>query len=256
MALGQSTTFGEEPFGRLGEPRRGSRAILPWSGALALGAALALLAPHAAAPVANMLPAAVLAVAPAHPIVVVASVRPKPVANPYGGLVAFDRRPVNPYGALVAVVAEPAPPSPSPASSLLASLEADPPALIPVPRPPDAPTPPKRDDAGLDQTTPLPPPRPAEFAALTTPAPAERRSPPRGVAVARAIAPPDDRNVFEKLFEPRRPPAAAVAYAAPDDQVANSARSPALAAMDRAAGTSSFARSSPSPAPRQSHRRL
>ena len=49
------------------------------------------------------------------------------------------------------------------------------------------------------------------------------------------------------LFARRRPSDSAVAYAAPDDQTAIEAKSPALAAMDRASGTSSFARSAPPP---------
>ncbi len=252
MAYGQSTIVCEESFECGGGTRRGSLSILPWSGALALGAALALLAPPAATLPAAMRPANMAAIVAAHPVVAVAAVRPKAIGNPYGDLAAFGAGPVDPranlpYGDLAAILDDSAQTSSRAAASLLASLDVAPPAPSAIALPREAPTPPKRDEAAIDQTAPLPPLRPTEFASLAPPAPTVRRPPPPNTAIARAIAPPDDRNVFQKLFEPRRPPNGAVAYAAPDDQAASDAKSPALAAMDRASGASSFARSAPPP---------
>jgi hypothetical protein len=252
VAYGHSTIVGEEPLVRGGGPRRGSRSVLPWGGALALGAIMAWHTPAPLSPAA--MPHVVTpAVVAAHPVVALARVRPKVLANPYGGLIAFAGGPGNPFGALVPVVADPAPPSPSPASSLLASLEAaqSAPAAIaakPVVAKQDAPSPPKRDEAAIDLGPPLPPARPAEFASLAKPAPIASRPLAPNTAPTRALPPPADNNVFERPLARARSTDSAVAYAAPDDQFATSAKSPALAAMDRASGTSSFARSAPPPA--------
>jgi hypothetical protein len=139
----------------------------------------------------------------------------KAVANPYGDLVEIDRGRVSPYGALVEDFPDAASASPSAASSLQARLDVAASAAAASPQPQDA---------------PAPAVRPAAAAALAAPAPAIRRPPPLNATIARATAQPDG----------------AVAYAAADDLAETGANSPALAAVDRASGSSSFVRS-PSP---------
>jgi hypothetical protein len=133
------------------------------------------------------------------------------VANPFGGLVQFAapapalrRGDPNAYGSLVGLFPDSAPAaadgSPAaPAAALgpsrslgpvVASLEA-PPAAAPL----DAPLPPKREVASVDDSAPLPPARPTEFAKLESPAPA----------------------ASDKAFGP------ALAYAAPDTALATPA---------------------------------
>ncbi len=206
-----------------------------------MGAGLGVVAPPAVKP-----PAAISTVVAARPVVAVAPTRPKAIDNPYGGLIAFDRRPVDPYGALVAFVPDPAPASPSVAPALTANLEVAPPARAPTAPLQVAPSP-TRNVAAVDPDVPLPPLRPAELAAIAAsapavaPVPAVRRPPVVAARIARAPAPPDDGNVFGRLFSLGR--SGAVAYAAPDDQAATNAQSPALAAVDHASGSSAFARS-------------
>jgi hypothetical protein len=204
VASGRAMTFGDESFARDGGPRRSANPVLPWGGALALGAVLALLAPPAPISVDAARPAVAVAPTPRPP---------RAVANPFGDLVAIDRQPINPYGALVEGFPDPDAAPLSAASSLQATIDVAPRRPAALPQPQDAPAPPLR---------------PAAFAALATPAPAIRRPPPSSVAIAHVTAAPDG----------------AVAYAAPDDQAGASAGSPALAAVDRATGSSSFARSS------------
>ena len=55
---------------------------------------------------------------------------------------------------------------------VLGALEAAPPAAASAPAPLNAPLPPKREVASVDDWAPLPPARPTEFAALELPAPA------------------------------------------------------------------------------------
>ncbi len=112
------------------------------------------------------------------------------VANPFGGLVQFAapapalRRTdasanANAYGPLVASFPDSPPAAPDaalgPSRSLgpvLGALEAAPPAAASAPAPLNAPLPPKREVASVDDWAPLPPARPTEFAALESPAPA------------------------------------------------------------------------------------
>ena len=107
---------------------------------------------------------------------------PQPLAPPARREIADDNP--NPYGGLVDLF-----PGlrTAPAEPVQADLEttAPPGAAAPV----DAPLPPKRDIARIDDDVPLPPPRPSEFAALeapgaatanlANPAPSARRSPIR-----------------------------------------------------------------------------
>ena len=130
---------------------------------------------------------------PAEPSIVVARaaverppVRARAVANPFGGLVEFAapaptlrRGDPNAYGSLVGLFPDSAAAATDtalgPSRSLgpvLGALEAAPPAAAPAPAVLNAPLPPKREVASIDDSAPLPPARPTEFAALESPAPA------------------------------------------------------------------------------------
>jgi hypothetical protein len=130
---------------------------------------------------------------PAEPSIVVARaaverppVRARAVANPFGGLVEFAapaptlrRDDPNAYGSLVGLfpdsAAAAADTALGPSRSLapvLGALEAAPPAAAPAPAVLNAPLPPKREVASIDDSAPLPPARPTEFAALESPGPA------------------------------------------------------------------------------------
>jgi hypothetical protein len=174
------------------------------------------------------------------------------IANPYGGLIAFaaapspapPRREADPYGALVDLWPESQAPSPAPAAPLSARLEeAGPASAAPVLAKPDAPLPPERGVARVDNAAPPPPARPPEFAAL---APAARGAPRSLGRVASAAAPVDDRNAFQKLFG-LRPPAesseSSLAYASPE---AGAVRAKSAPAADSALSSSIF---SPRPSP-------
>ncbi|THD45170.1 MAG: DUF2778 domain-containing protein [Bradyrhizobium sp.] len=186
-------------------------------------------------------------------------IRPDKNTNPYGGLVAFDVRPANPYGALVDDFSDRGSASSGLGSALLASLAAPPVAAIPAAIPqipeqaPATPLPPQRDVAMIDDAPliPSPPARPAEFGVLAalTPAPAPRPSPAAAAPVAPAAAPLESAGPVATIAGRMRAPNVALAYATPGDDAGGIAKSPALDAMDRASGTSSFARSTPSPAP-------
>jgi hypothetical protein len=159
-------------------------------------------------------PAPTSAIVTARPAVAAAPEPSRALANPYGDLVAFNRSPVDHYGALVDGFPHPASAAPSAAPSLQAKIDIVPSAPAATPQAQDPPSPPRRDAAAIAAGAP-PPLRAAGVASLAAPA----TSSPDGV----------------------------VAYAAPDDQAATGAHSPALAAVDRASGSSSFARSAPSP---------
>ena len=197
--------------GRRG-PRWGAQATLAWSGVLALAGFLALHERPAIAPaVVAVRPVPVVVAARPVPLVAATAAEVKTVANPYGGLIADGL--INPYGDLVAIAPERAPAAPLASSSLQASVAFAPPDPAAIPLIEKSPAPPQRDDVAVEQTAPLPPLRPAEFASLAPGAPVERRPPP---VVANRIAhptaaPPDGRNIFEKLFGVGQPPASASA---------------------------------------------
>ncbi len=106
------------------------------------------------------------------------------VANPFGGLVEFAapapalrRGDPNAYGSLVASFPDSAPAAADAAlgpsrslGSVVATLEAAPPAAASAPAVLNAPLPPKREVPSVDDWAPLPPARPTEFAALESPA--------------------------------------------------------------------------------------
>jgi len=143
---------------------------------------------------------------PAEPSVVVARAvvesptpaAPSPsLAKPFGGLVEFAADAPPPaaalalrhddpavYGSLVGLFPQPSEEAPSPVVATLDSAPADaaPPAAVPA----DAPLPPKRGVALLDDSTPLPPPRPPEFAAINPTAPG---APDQGLGPSRSLGP-------------------------------------------------------------------
>jgi Protein of unknown function (DUF2778) len=127
----------------------------------------------------------------------------------------------------------PAPPEP------IARLESAPPAGVepaapafpsPIVQRENVPLPPERDVARIDDSAPLPPPRPPEFSEPATRwAAPERRVALPGDKLAPTPAPGDNRNVFQRLWgmvEPlgpaaAPPPAAASAPAAAPRAVAS-----------------------------------
>ena len=110
---------------------------------------------------------------------------PQPLAPPARREIADDNP--NPYGGLVDLF-----PGlrTAPAEPVQADLEttAPPGAAAPV----DAPLPPKRDIARIDDDVPLPPPRPSEFAALEAPGAATAKfGEPRSLGPSLAYSAPD-----------------------------------------------------------------
>ena len=259
-------SFGGSSFRNDRAARNSLLWLLPWGAALAFGAGLGTWATHARHAVE---PDIVASLAANRPPVAATSPARLPAANPYGGLVALAVEPAaskgqaaslearleaaaalaaprlaftqpgksaNPYGELVdpGFLKDAEPASLVPPPTVEAKLEAAPATAAP----PVFPEPPRHDLASLDEAVPLPPVRPAE--------PARRAPQPDAKAVA-APPPPDDRNVFEKLFGMGRQPGAAVAYAEPESQAAVPARGSQLAATDRSSGFSLFSKSAPGP---------
>ena len=140
---------------------------------------------------------------PAEPSVIVAraAVERPPVAaraaaNPFGGLVEFAapapalrRGDPSAYGSLVELFPDSPPAASAAAAPLVATLEAGP-SAAPAPAVLNAPLPPKREIASLDDSTPLPPARPAEFALLESPPPDKALGPSRSIGPL-AYASPD-----------------------------------------------------------------
>ena len=251
-------SFGGSSFRNDRAARNSLLWLLPWGAALAFGAGLGTWATHMRHAV--------------EPDVVARSATnraPISAANPYGGLVAFTVAPApkgreaslearleaaaalsaprlafaqpgksaNPYGELVdpGFLKDAKPASLIPPSTVEAKLEAAPASAGPL----VFPEPPRRDLASLDEAVPLPPTRPAEPA---------RRAPQPDAKAIPVPPPPDDRNVFQKLFGMGRQPGAAVAYAEPESQAAVPARGSQLAATDRSSGLSFFSKSTSAPA--------
>ena len=163
---------------------------------------------------------------PAEPSIVVARaaverppVRARAVANPFGGLVEFvapapplRRGDPNAYGSLVGLFPDSAAAATDtalgPSRSLgpvLGALEAPPPAAAPAPAVLNAPLPPKREVASVDDWAPLPPARPIEFAAPDSSAP----------------------DTSEGALGPSRSLGPTLAYAAPDATAAVTPAAPA-----------------------------
>ena len=261
QAIGR--TVEETPFACARPPRRGLRALLLWSAALALGAGLEarLVASPPAAPslfsaYGALIDRAVFADrTPASPSE--RSFALALAARPYGALVDPTFRDADlaarqsadqtqfaaalalaaagptgavarPYGSLAEFLADATPVPPLLAPPLRTSLD--------LAQPIEAPTSPRREIASVEDA-PLPPTRPSELAAF---APPERRAPPRA---APAPAPADNRTVFEKLFGLGRAPETTVAYAAPESRGPLGRGAPA--ASDDASGLSVFSRSEP-----------
>jgi Protein of unknown function (DUF2778) len=129
-------------------------------------------------------------------------------SNPYGKIFDPGFLSLNPYGEIF----DPRFISGSkPAAldfSFQASLEGAEPALVTaIPQPESVRSPPKREVEQIGESAPLPPSRPAEFGALSTPT---ARAAQQNDRVARPAAPADNRTFFEKLFGVGPPPAAAV----------------------------------------------
>ena len=129
------------------------------------------------------------------------------VANPFGGLVAFDAPPPalrqgdpSSYGPLVASFPDSPPAAaeaPLGATRSLGQIGAAPPAAS-APATVNVPLPPRREVASLDTSAPLPPARPSEFAALESPAPAatdKALGPSRSLGPTLAYAAPDTTNL-------------------------------------------------------------
>jgi hypothetical protein len=268
--------FGEVSRRRGRDPRQGVLWLLPWGVALAFGAGMAGWLPHAR-------PAAAPDFFAARSAENSASAPAAKASNPYGALTdprffqdakpgspsrdsvlqasleaapavvaarsaaQFASAPAgklsNPYGLLVdpGFLRDSKPPPPRRDSAMQAGLEAAPAA---IPAAPNAPLPPKRDVALVDEAAPLPPARPAE---LASPAAPDRRSPQPNDKAAVSTPPSDDRGIFEKLFGLGRSSGVAVAYAEPESRAAGGARVASLAATDRASGFSIFAKSGPPP---------
>jgi hypothetical protein len=142
-------------------------------------------------------------------------------ANPFGGLVEFtDPQPTlrrgdpNAYGSLVESFPDSAPAAAdAPLGAgrslgpIVGALEAPPPAASAesVPALLTPPLPPRREVASIDDSTPLPPARPTEFAALESQAPAatdQALGPSRSLGPALAYAAPDTTT----LATPAAPP--------------------------------------------------
>ncbi len=273
-------TFGEVSWRGGRDPRQGLLRILPWGVALAFGAGMAGWLPHAPPAAAPDFVAArsaenstsTLAANASKPYgaladprsfqdsrpgspnrdsVLQASLEAAPAvvaARSAAQLASASAAKVsNPYGLLVdpGFLQDSKPPAPRRDSTMQAGLEAGSPASVAaIPAAPNAPLPPKRDVASIDEAAPLPPARPAELAA---PAQPDRRAPQPNDKAVVSTPPSDDHNVFQKLFGLERPSSAAVAYAAPESRAAGNAKVAALAATDRASGFSIFARSGPPP---------
>jgi hypothetical protein len=178
--------------------------------------------------------APVAAAVPAPARVAAAAPAVKVAANPFGGL-------SNPYGSLYD-------PGFAAASSapLVAGVQEVPASNISTIPLDKVPLPPKRAVALIDETAPLPPPRPAEFASAAPEAAVTSAGPDRRPAAAPQIAaaPSDNRTLVEKLFGSAQPsvqgspPAVA---AAPPQAPAPSVAFAAAPVETRASGRAPFA---------------
>jgi len=136
----------------------------------------------------------------------------------------------------VAPVPPPAP-APEPATPAPAALQ--PPAAAPAPPtanllPDVIPLPPVRDVPRIDDSVPLPPERPPEFAEPTpNPAAPDRRIAEPGSGPP--TAPADDRNIFQKLLGIGQQPGAVVASRPPAPPAAAPPPAPPAAAPSRPA---------------------
>ena len=137
-------------------------------------------------------------------------------SNPYGEIFDPGFLSSTPYGEIFdpRFSSGSGPASPTSAFSLQASLGgAQPAPATAIPQPESVPSPPKREVDQIGESKPLPPARPAEFGALSTPA---ARVAQQNDRVARTVAPADNRTFFERLFGLGQQPGAAVAPASPE----------------------------------------
>src|SRR5579863_5846025 len=212
---GINTTFDDACFDRDQDSRRFFLLIGP---GVAVVAALSVWigawikhAPQAAAP-------AIVAPRAAAPT----GARPATVAaNPYGdiffdpGFISTSKRTWPTRAFSLQANLEPLSPA---RPTVVARLETVPDAPTTAPQPQSVPLPPRREVDQIDESAPLPPPRPVEFGLPAQPAAAPA---PQSSRTARAAAPPDNRNIFEKLLGlgPQPAGAAAVAYATPESRL-------------------------------------
>jgi Protein of unknown function (DUF2778) len=232
---GYEATLDEVSFDTDREARQVMKQFVP--GAMALVAAscvgvlvLHRLPPAPAAPQMVAARTAPVAAAQRRPAVAAVSPAVKVAANPYGVL-------SNPYGSLY----DPGFFTGARPATVTASVE-EIPASDASPIPLDkVPLPPKREVASIDDTAPLPPHRPAEFASAAPAASSDRSA---AAAQTAAAAPTDNRNFVQKWFgsisgQPLPPAAVASQPAAPAPSVA-SATAPATTDV-RASGRAPFA---------------
>jgi Protein of unknown function (DUF2778) len=197
------STFDDVPFDRVQDNRRVAFQMGPVVTAVAVAALAVCFGTLIIHTPRSVTPDVVASQAPA-----------KAAVSPYGALAS------NPYGALVSnpygEIFDPAYISGSSSASLSRTFSSNwgvetPPAAATSPstQASDAPTPPQRDIAEVEETTatPLPPLRPADFGAAVRPAASDRVTPssqqaqPPQTKVAReTTAPADHRSFFEKLF--------------------------------------------------------
>jgi hypothetical protein len=172
-----------------------------------------------------------------------------PPNHPFGALMPFKAPPTvapvastrslvvasNPFGSLVSdrsffLSAGPAVVTAAEATSQPTSETAIAPSA--APQVAAIPLPPNRD---LDQAAdgaPLPPRRPVEFSAVSQPEQPSRAVPP----ATGPVAPPDDRNIFDKLFGTGRPPAGVAVASQPPQGRSGNPNPGFLAALFGASG--------------------
>jgi hypothetical protein len=144
---------------------------------------------------------------PPAPVVVPAPAIVRPAGNPFGELIPFAgpqptlrRGDPNGYGSLVASFPDSPPAAAADAplgasrslGPLVGTLEAAPPAETAESSSPallNAPLPPRREVASIDDSTPLPPARPTQFSGVESPAPDKALGPGRSIGPLAYAAP-------------------------------------------------------------------
>jgi hypothetical protein len=216
------STFDDVSFGRVQDNRRVALQMGPVVTAVAVAALAVCFSTflvHTQRAIPPDLPAS-------HAPTLSARAAPSPygalASSPYGALES------NPYGEIF----DPAFISGSNSPSLARNFELNwpsetaPPAASNNAGQAGSPTPPQRDVAEVEEETPLPPPRPADFGAAVRPASPDRPvltpqgSAPQQTRVGRETTAADNRNFFEKLFGVGPTPSSGttVAYAAPESR--------------------------------------
>jgi hypothetical protein len=150
-------------------------------------------------------------IAPAPAVAAVSPAPPSPsatamiAANPFGALVN-DRSFFLNAGPAVEPVAQAEPRPTNDVASVVPEMTSSAEAI---------PTPPSRDGDQATESAPLPPRRPIELSAVNPTAQPSRVAAPATTPTAAPTAPPDDRNIFDKLFGTGRPSGAVVASQPP-----------------------------------------